>query len=243
VTFTVTFNNNGGTGSLASETNGTATALSLFSTGTMAYAGHTFTGWNTAANGSGTAYADGASYPFTASVTLYAQWQLAAAGSLVATFVASASPVTIVPSAGGLVASFVARLTPTLILTSGGNLTATFTASTSLAVVPPAAGGLVALFSASATITRIVYFGAGALAATFVASIAQGQIAVSLPSAQPGATPTTLHLNEHYKMWLVVGVPPSAMGNNGDLAYRKDTATGSGAKVYTRASNAWSAIA
>ena len=38
------------------------------------YTGHSFTGWATAADGSGTAYADGASYPFTASATLYAQW-------------------------------------------------------------------------------------------------------------------------------------------------------------------------
>src|SRR6185312_4337363 len=36
--------------------------------------GYTFSGWNTAANGSGTAYADSASYPFTADVTLFAQW-------------------------------------------------------------------------------------------------------------------------------------------------------------------------
>jgi uncharacterized repeat protein (TIGR02543 family) len=36
--------------------------------------GYSFAGWNTAANGSGTAYADAASYSFSASVTLYAQW-------------------------------------------------------------------------------------------------------------------------------------------------------------------------
>ena len=36
--------------------------------------GYTFSGWNTAANGSGTSYADGSSYSFVASVTLYAQW-------------------------------------------------------------------------------------------------------------------------------------------------------------------------
>ena len=36
--------------------------------------GYSFSGWNTAANGLGSSYADGASYPFTASVTLYAQW-------------------------------------------------------------------------------------------------------------------------------------------------------------------------
>ena len=79
--YTVTFNANGGTGSLASEGPYSGShALSLFSTGSMAYTGHAFTGWNTAANGSGTAYADGASFPFTASVTLYAQW-VSTAGS------------------------------------------------------------------------------------------------------------------------------------------------------------------
>lgn len=72
--FTVTFNNNGGTGSLTAETDSSPTALSLFSTGTMAKVGRQFTGWNTAANGTGTAYADGASYAFSASATLYAQW-------------------------------------------------------------------------------------------------------------------------------------------------------------------------
>ena len=34
----------------------------------------TFTGWNTINVGGGTAYADNASYPFTSSTTLYAQW-------------------------------------------------------------------------------------------------------------------------------------------------------------------------
>ena len=36
--------------------------------------GYTFNGWNTAANGSGTRYADGATYSFAADITLYAQW-------------------------------------------------------------------------------------------------------------------------------------------------------------------------
>ena len=40
--------------------------------------GYTFSGWNTAANGSGTAYADGATYSFSADITLYAQWTRAA---------------------------------------------------------------------------------------------------------------------------------------------------------------------
>ena len=41
---------------------------------TPSLAGYTFSGWNTAADGSGTGYGDEASYAFTASTTLYAQW-------------------------------------------------------------------------------------------------------------------------------------------------------------------------
>jgi uncharacterized repeat protein (TIGR02543 family) len=70
-TFSVTFNSNGGTGTMSNQTASTSTNLT---TNTFTRTGYTFAGWNTLANGSGTAYADGASYPFTASTTLYAQW-------------------------------------------------------------------------------------------------------------------------------------------------------------------------
>lgn len=44
---------------------------------TMSRSGYTFTGWNTSADGSGTAYSDGALFAFNAgSVPLYAQWKL-----------------------------------------------------------------------------------------------------------------------------------------------------------------------
>ena len=69
--YTVTFNANNGNGSMAAETDNVPTALTL---NTFTRSGYSFSGWNTAPNGSGTAYADGATYPFTASVTLYAQW-------------------------------------------------------------------------------------------------------------------------------------------------------------------------
>ena len=39
-------------------------------------AGYTFTGWNTAADGTGTAYAVGEKIPSTKSITVYAQWKL-----------------------------------------------------------------------------------------------------------------------------------------------------------------------
>ena len=67
----VTFNANGGTGSMSAQTSCSAANLT---SNAFTRAGYTFSGWNTAADGSGTAYANGASYPFTASATLYAQW-------------------------------------------------------------------------------------------------------------------------------------------------------------------------
>ncbi|QNK57458.1 InlB B-repeat-containing protein [Paenibacillus sp. PAMC21692] len=78
-TYTVTYNGNGSTGgalpvdSGAYETGSTVTVLG--NTGNLVRAGHTFTGWNTAADGSGTNYVAGATFPMaTADVTLYAQW-------------------------------------------------------------------------------------------------------------------------------------------------------------------------
>lgn len=74
---TVTFNANGATGAMAAqaENYGTATALSPV---TFTEAGYSFTSWNTAANGSGSSYADVANYPFTSSMALYAQWSVLA---------------------------------------------------------------------------------------------------------------------------------------------------------------------
>ena len=55
------------------------------------FTGYTFTSWNTAAIGSGTAYTDGASYDFVADVTLYAQWT--ALPTYTVTFDANGGPV------------------------------------------------------------------------------------------------------------------------------------------------------
>ena len=68
---TVTFNTNGGTGTMSNQVANVPTALTL---NTFTRTGYTFSGWNTAGNGSGTAYADGAAYSFAADITLYAQW-------------------------------------------------------------------------------------------------------------------------------------------------------------------------
>ena len=68
---TVTFNANGGTGTMAAQTASAPTALTA---NAYTRTGYTFSGWNTAANGSGTAYANGATYSFSADITLFAQW-------------------------------------------------------------------------------------------------------------------------------------------------------------------------
>jgi len=69
--YTVTFEANGGLGTMATESKNTATALSP---NVYTWAKHAFTEWNTAADGSGTSYANGQTYGFAAPITLYAQW-------------------------------------------------------------------------------------------------------------------------------------------------------------------------
>ena len=68
---TITFNSNGGTGSMTTQISNIPTAITL---NTFTRTGFNFTGWNTAANGAGTPYANGAVYSFSADITLYAQW-------------------------------------------------------------------------------------------------------------------------------------------------------------------------
>ena len=72
-TRSVSFAANGGTGTMADETASVPTALTR---NRFTRAGYTFTRWNTAANGKGLSYANGATYAFAASVTLYAQWRV-----------------------------------------------------------------------------------------------------------------------------------------------------------------------
>ena len=68
---TVTYLANGGTGSMAAQTSATTDVLR---SNTFDFAGHTFAGWNTQPDGSGTVVADASSYDFQADMTLFAQW-------------------------------------------------------------------------------------------------------------------------------------------------------------------------
>lgn len=80
-TYAITFDSNTATsGTLAnlSITAGTAKALSA---NTYAKTGFSFNGWNSAANGTGTPYAAGASVTFYGNTTIYAQWRPLAPGA------------------------------------------------------------------------------------------------------------------------------------------------------------------
>jgi len=70
-TRTVTFDANGGEGTMSNQVASSATNLTANS---FTRSGHGFSGWNTLANGAGTAFADAASFSFSADQTLYAQW-------------------------------------------------------------------------------------------------------------------------------------------------------------------------
>lgn len=76
---TVTFEANGNAeypveGTMAPQTV-TAKTDTVLTTNTFTRDGYNFTGWNTAADGTGTSYADGATVNLTENTTFYAQWE------------------------------------------------------------------------------------------------------------------------------------------------------------------------
>lgn len=73
--YDISFNANGGSNPPASQKKVHGTALTL-TTGIPTRAGYDFVSWNTAADGSGTSYASGATFSTDAITTLYAQWHL-----------------------------------------------------------------------------------------------------------------------------------------------------------------------
>ena len=76
-TYYVNFNSNGGSGSMSPQGINYGASANL-TANTFTKTGYSFTGWNTAANGSGTSYNNQASFgPMgTSDVTLYAQWSI-----------------------------------------------------------------------------------------------------------------------------------------------------------------------
>ena len=79
ITYAVTYNANGATSGTApaNQTKAQGSNLTLATnSGILAKTGFSFAGWNTAADGSGTTYAEGATYSIDAALTLYAKWTI-----------------------------------------------------------------------------------------------------------------------------------------------------------------------
>ena len=77
--YTLSYDGNGSTGGTvpAPQTADYNTSVTVAGAGSLVRTGYTFNGWNTLANGTGTAYAAGSNYTIPASnSTLYAQWTI-----------------------------------------------------------------------------------------------------------------------------------------------------------------------
>ena len=72
---TITFNANSGSGTVPSAISTYVGVANTIPSNSLTRTGYTFNGWNTASDGSGTAYATGSTITPTGDVTLYAQWQ------------------------------------------------------------------------------------------------------------------------------------------------------------------------
>ena len=72
--YTVTYDANGGKGAMASQTVNAGNSVTI-KANTFTRSDHTFTGWNTRADGTGTGYAAGNTITPNSNLTLYAQWK------------------------------------------------------------------------------------------------------------------------------------------------------------------------
>ena len=72
---TITFDANDGSGTVPTAISTYVGVANTIPSNSLTRTGYTFNGWNTASDGSGTAYATGSTITPTGDVTLYAQWQ------------------------------------------------------------------------------------------------------------------------------------------------------------------------
>lgn len=72
---TITFNANDGSGTVPSAISTYVGVSNTIPSNSLTRTGYTFNGWNTASDGSGTAYATGSTITPSGNVTLYAQWK------------------------------------------------------------------------------------------------------------------------------------------------------------------------
>ena len=109
VTYSVTYNANGGSGAPSAQTKSHGVNLTLSST-KPTRSGYTFNGWNTKADGTGTNYASGGTYTGNDNLALYAKWT---ANKLTIAYDCYGSSPTITDTSKGFVLGAYNRLTTT----------------------------------------------------------------------------------------------------------------------------------
>jgi len=72
--YTVTFNNNGGSGTIPTQTVAVGSRVTLPNGSGLSKSGYTFGGWNTNSSGTGITYSAGFSYTPTGNIELFAKW-------------------------------------------------------------------------------------------------------------------------------------------------------------------------
>ena len=119
--YTVTYDANGGTGSVVDSLSPYAagSAVTVLGPGTLVRSGYLFTGWNTAADGSGIAYAAGSTFVVGGATTLYAQWTLITYTVTYNSNGATGGSVPVDPSSPYIPASTVTVLGPGTLVRSG----------------------------------------------------------------------------------------------------------------------------
>lgn len=136
--YTVTYNGNGNDGGTApvdaSSPYTSGSTVTVLGAGTLTRSGYTFSGWNTAFDGSGTAYAPAATFTILTNTTLYAQWIVSAPPIITSSLVSSGaqnSPYNYTITATNSPTSFSATGLPTglTINTSSGVISGTPTVS------------------------------------------------------------------------------------------------------------------
>ncbi len=207
----ITFNGNtNSTGSAPAIIDAITSTITLPSnTGNLVKTGYVFSGWNTAANGSGTTYAIGASYPIVAPTTLYAYWLPSNSGLIPNFNTDTSAPIGVVASTGYVINNVYTNNVNDLVLSDYAE---------KVQIIAIVAAGTVAITTTTNLTLPIGYQAALNTAATtisFVGNLADVNAALaSLKYTAPAtAVPTTIYIYAAYA------------GFNGD--YRYNPVTGS----------------
>lgn len=189
-TYSVKYKGNGaGGGSTATQTKTYGDSLTLRANG-FTRSGYVFTGWNTAADGSGTAYAERATYSANRALTLYAQWAVSYSLELSSSKVSTGGSqvITIVNGEKKTAAVTVKYSSTTLF--SGGTTSGSITAEVTKAWFVTA--GIVNASSFTATVTAVI--GSTTLTKTFTVSAGAdmfpqlSDVAITAYNEEPAAT-------------------------------------------------------